>query len=553
MCARIMLGLGLDSLTWSATPCANFGGYVIQASQGGGPFINIDTTNALFYINSNPNESEIIYRIGMICNGTLGNLSIAVTNSRPQTPNLRNVSIVNGSPVVEWDPSSSPEVIGYQLYKENPYGSGSFFPYPSPNFIVNGLSFIDSNSGSLLSRYAIIAVSKCNKSLLGIGSALDGTTGPHTSMIISQTLDTCLQELQITWNAYENWLNGVGSYDVFVQIDNAGYQLVASLDSTTTSYTINNVVDGQTYSIYVRAKENGVVNEAVSNVVTTVIAVNNPVSFNYINSVSVVGNDRIDIEVDWDYVSDLSNVELLRGGDTSVFSVLTTLSSPTSFIYTHNDLGVDVLNQNYYYQFRTVDKCGFETRSNRFGTILLRGSNSPLYINTLDWNVPLIEYGQVIDYWVMKDGQRIDILPKESLEYEDELDVQTAASEVCYQMRANIRIDQPDGHISFAQVASNEVCLSQRVRIQVANAFRPDGVNPSFRPLLSNPDGIQEYEFTIVNRYGAQIFSTNDVNAGWDGIATGNVAKQGVYVYLIRATGADGVEVVKKGSFLLLR
>ena len=178
-------------------------------------------------------------------------------------------------------------------------------------------------------------------------------------------------------------------------------------------------------------------------------------------------------------------------------------------------------------------------------------------VGVSSWSVLLFIIGLLTAYVIYAYYRHvfhpIDILPKESLEYEDELDVQTAASEVCYQMRANIRIDQPDGHISFAQVASNEVCLSQRVRIQVANAFRPDGVNPSFRPLLSNPGGIQEYEFTIVNRYGAQIFSTNDVNAGWDGIATGNVAKQGVYVYLIRATGADGIEVVKKGSFLLLR
>ena len=77
----------------------------------------------------------------------------------------------------------------------------------------------------------------------------------------------------------------------------------------------------------------------------------------------------------------------------------------------------------------------------------------------------------------MKEGQRIDIVAKDIIEYEDELDVQTTPPEVCYRILANVRIDQPDGHVSYAQVSSNEICLSQRVRIQVAVPFRPDGVS----------------------------------------------------------------------------
>ena len=123
--------------------------------------------------------------------------------------------------------------------------------------LLQDFPFIDSNSTSLLSRYAIVAVSKCNKSLLGIGSSLDGTTGPHTSMVVSQILDTCLQQLQISWNPYENWQSGVIAYDIFANIDNGGFQVIASVDSNTTNFDINNVLDGQTYSIYIRARKMG--------------------------------------------------------------------------------------------------------------------------------------------------------------------------------------------------------------------------------------------------------------------------------------------------------
>ena len=145
---------------------------------------------------------------------------------------------------------------------------------------------------------------------MGIGSSLDGTTGPHTSMVVSQILDTCLQQLQISWNPYENWQSGVIAYDIS-QILTMEVS-IASVDSNTTNFDINNVLDGQTYSIYIRARENGVVNEAVSNIVSTTISVNNPISFNYINSVSVVNDGQIDVEVEWDYISDLAQADLLR-------------------------------------------------------------------------------------------------------------------------------------------------------------------------------------------------------------------------------------------------
>lgn len=183
-CARILIGTGQDSLIWSATPCANFDGFIIFASPDGvSAPVAIDTVldvNARGYRNPNPGEIARNYRVAIICGGVIVSSTGIVSNQRPVTPDLRSVSIIGGNPVISWNPSPSPNVIGYQVYKENPYGSGNFFPYPANNQIINGLSFTDPNNSTLLVRYAIVAISSCNAGLLGEGNPLDGTTGPHS-------------------------------------------------------------------------------------------------------------------------------------------------------------------------------------------------------------------------------------------------------------------------------------------------------------------------------------------------------------------------------------
>lgn len=57
----------------------------------------------------------------------------------------------------------------------------------------------------------------------------------------------------------------------------------------------------------------------------------------------------------------------------------------------------------------------------------------------------------------------------------------------------------------------------------------------------------------IYDRWGQWLFSTNDINKGWDGRVKGEFAKEGAYVYKLRYCTLDGIVNDKIGSVLLLR
>ncbi len=85
------------------------------------------------------------------------------------------------------------------------------------------------------------------------------------------------------------------------------------------------------------------------------------------------------------------------------------------------------------------------------------------------------------------------------------------------------------------------------------NAFTPngDGNNDVFRVKGRNFINVQE--FKIYNRLGNEIFSTNNINKGWDGTYKGIPQDPGVYFYQIRVAYPNGKTQLLKGDVTLIR
>lgn len=67
----------------------------------------------------------------------------------------------------------------------------------------------------------------------------------------------------------------------------------------------------------------------------------------------------------------------------------------------------------------------------------------------------------------------------------------------------------------------------------VPNAFTPngDGQHDEFKAI---GNGIQKFEMIIVSRSGQIVFSSNNIDKGWDGSFKGNPVEMGTYVYSIK-------------------
>jgi gliding motility-associated-like protein len=85
------------------------------------------------------------------------------------------------------------------------------------------------------------------------------------------------------------------------------------------------------------------------------------------------------------------------------------------------------------------------------------------------------------------------------------------------------------------------------------NIFTPngDGINDEFHIL---GEGITNLQMTIFNRWGNEMFTTNDPYGAWDGMrADGKKASEGVYFYVATVTNEVGTAIEVKGHVDLNR
>lgn len=96
---------------------------------------------------------------------------------------------------------------------------------------------------------------------------------------------------------------------------------------------------------------------------------------------------------------------------------------------------------------------------------------------------------------------------------------------------------------------STEVALAAYAsELFVPNVFSPneDGRNDVFKPRGTEPF---EYELRIYDRWGNLVFSSTEIETGWDGRFNGKPMNSAVFVYYILSGGS----VIDKGNVTLLR
>lgn len=97
------------------------------------------------------------------------------------------------------------------------------------------------------------------------------------------------------------------------------------------------------------------------------------------------------------------------------------------------------------------------------------------------------------------------------------------------------------------------VAVDYRDNLLIPTGFTPnaDGRNDVFK--IVNASFQRLIEFRVFNRWGQEIFSTNDINGGWDGKWKGVDQPIGDYQYLIRVAYPDGNVEIYKGDVNLIR
>lgn len=90
--------------------------------------------------------------------------------------------------------------------------------------------------------------------------------------------------------------------------------------------------------------------------------------------------------------------------------------------------------------------------------------------------------------------------------------------------------------------------------VYVPNAFSPNNndKNEGFAPSLYNVKD-RNFKFQVFNRWGEMVFSTDDINAIWDGTFKGELCEQDVYVWTVNGEFYNSDLFSFKGTVTLLR
>ena len=98
-----------------------------------------------------------------------------------------------------------------------------------------------------------------------------------------------------------------------------------------------------------------------------------------------------------------------------------------------------------------------------------------------------------------------------------------------------------------------DIVVVEKYTLDVPGAFTPLGAEAN-RIVYVNGYGIRNLlQFRIYNRWGEEVFFTDDIRKGWDGYYNGQLQNIDNYSYYVEAEMFNGQVQSKKGQIMLIR
>jgi gliding motility-associated-like protein len=124
----------------------------------------------------------------------------------------------------------------------------------------------------------------------------------------------------------------------------------------------------------------------------------------------------------------------------------------------------------------------------------------------------------------------------------------------------SLRVVQENGFYMATYLDPNGCLVTDtlKVTLQIGhftpNIFSPnnDGYNDIFKPNFSS-DQIDAYELLIFDRWGNQLFATNDPDLGWDGLYRGIASPSQVYMFLAKIERMGCPDLILSWDFFLIK
>ena len=460
----------------------------------------------------------------------------------PAVPPIRMVTVIgNTRDSISWREYTEPDFSHYVLYWEVPTNSNnwvaldSFFTSTDTVYVHNGL-----NTLQQVYCYKLQVVDRCD-----LRSDLDSSR-KHCTINLEATPG--IDENNLTWTPYIGW-DSVTAYDVYrvTNYSQTNVQLIGTVPGNVLSYRDTATVCYERYCYRIRAREAGGLMETSWSDTSCARPIHIPNPFPMKICAATVVDDSV-VSISWDPPV-ISNPELLyleKSFDGQNWITIATLP-PSTLSYTDLDVNVDA--ESYYYRITVLDSCGdFAPWSNLGRTILLETEID--LAPQLFWN-PYEEWDPGVEAYeieVLNDLTGLwDLVTPVGGETNLFTDQLTTLDQpfYCYRVRG---LEEGGSCRSLSNVS----CVPVGPTLYAPNAFTPngDGINEFFE---LKGIYIATYNIKIFDRWGALIYESFSLEDHWDGTWRGKPCQEGVYVWVVTATGFDQTEINKRGTATLIR
>lgn len=126
-----------------------------------------------------------------------------------------------------------------------------------------------------------------------------------------------------------------------------------------------------------------------------------------------------------------------------------------------------------------------------------------------------------------------------------------------------ISVSPKDTTLYFVEATDGRGCIGRdsvyvfvygKNVLLIPTGFTPngDGINDEFK-IVKHLNIRSITYFKVFNRWGEKVFSTTDINSGWNGTIDGDKSPAGVYVWYVEAFTYDNERIVQSGSVTLIR
>lgn len=560
---------GTAVLSWNgiANPPikSSTGIYKIYLENPAGTWKLIGQTNSTKFIDSITVCNAVInYRVEIadttgcvsvssIAGGTFKNIIV------PITPDLDTLSVDDNNKIImSWHLSPSGDVNAYVIYKQQ--GGGA-----TPIDTVFGslqtfYNYLLSNPDKSSETYLVAALDSCgNIGLLG---------NVKSTIYLTNKADICARSVILNWTAYGRIGSGLAGYHIYqsATAQTGPYTRIGTVSATTLTFTAGGLTPNINYYYKVQAFDSSNTATASSNRVRFFSSVPTPPKFTYLRKATVSAPQTVDVSCHVDAAASTLRYKILRGesNQSAAYAEIGVVPANKTTPVFYTDETAQTESKSYYYKIVNVDSCGFDGAETNVGrTMLLTANANPAnFTNTLRWNDYENWSGNVTSYNIYRgiDGV-MDAAPIANVPYTGQGNtyVDDISTLINGQGIFNYYVEALEGMGNIYGFKENSLSniaeAYQEPIVYIPNAFVPigvDGPNELFVPVTTFVD-FTEYEFSVFDRWGKEIFTTKEVGKGWDGKTAGKPCELGVYVYLIRYKTSRGEYLEYKGTVTLLR